>query len=78
MKKGQNLASTLTAMKNGEADVEKPKDVCYDSVDTLLQRKTEKTLKELTPAMKEYISSKYFSPDLERKKYENIDKFFIV
>lgn len=78
MKKGQNLASTLNVHKNNDPDIEKPKDICYDSVDTLLQRKTEKTLKELTPAMKEYISSKYFSPDLEKKKYENIEKFFIV
>lgn len=28
--------------------------------------------------MREYIGSKYFSPDLEKKKYQNIDKFFIV
>lgn len=32
----------------------------------------------MTSAMREYIGSKYFSPDLEKKKYQNIDKFFIV
>jgi len=78
VKKGQNLASTLVAIKNAEVENEKIKEVNYDNIDTLLHRRPEKLSNELTPAMKEYISSKYFSPGLEKKKYENIEKFFIV
>jgi hypothetical protein len=76
VKKGTPLANTLLKLKTGETD--ECQEISYEPVDYFLSRKGEKLSSDMTAAMKEYIGSKYFSPSLEKKKYENIDKFFIV
>ena len=73
VKKGQHLAKTLNLPKQLSINyIQTNRDSLhgaeYEPVDKLLSRKIERFPKDLTHAMKEYISSKVFSPQLERKK----------
>lgn len=83
VKKGQYLAKTLntqriTISQEAEHTKESIKGAAYETVNTLIHRKVDKLPNDITQAMKEYISSKLFSPLLEQKKNENLENFFIV
>jgi hypothetical protein len=51
-------------------------DAGYTPLPELLGRN--RHLESLSPAMKEYHSTPTFSPELEIKKHENLNNFFIV
>ena len=63
---------------NSELSKTSSKGIQYEPVDRLLKKKIEKLPDDISSAMKEYTSSKLFSPSLEQKKIENLNNFFIV
>ncbi|OMJ82051.1 hypothetical protein SteCoe_17382 [Stentor coeruleus] len=82
VKKGQYLAKTLNTQRiaishEDERAKETKKGAAYETVSTLIHRNVDKLPNDITLAMKEYISSKLFSPLLEQKKNENLENFFI-
>ena len=82
MKKGEFLVSALQSQRisqfKPEEAKETPTEIEYESVDKLLKRRTLKNIGEITPAMKEYASTRLFSSGLELKKDQNLEKFFVV
>ena len=72
-----NLKSIFTGEVFEDLKVD-PSGADYEAIDKLLSRKIGKFPTYLTPAMKEYFGSRLFSPYQEKKKNENIEKFFLV
>lgn len=79
VKSGKNLANTLKVQKSQYNHLQSPnKGLEYNSQESLLNKKLCNIPRDISPAMKEYHSTRKFSPVLETKKLLNIENFFLV
>lgn len=79
VKNGKRLAEMLKKQKKScENILYAPDAVDYNSIEQLLYQNINELPRDISQAMKQYYSTRGFSPDLERKKMQNLENFFLV
>ena len=79
MKSGQFLHVAIEKQnKRCKSPLPNPEEITYNSPKDLFLKKIQKIPHDLSLAMQEYYKSRYFSSELESKKQQNLENFFIV